>query len=62
MRVEHLRALAEFLEGLTELSNRTGVRVRPSIETCVQVGSDSLGLVAETDEDGVITYGVEQSS
>lgn len=56
-----LKALTEFLEGLTYLSNKTGVMACAFSHTDVELaGGATLQINSERDESGAIKYFVDE--
>lgn len=58
--IADLKALTEFLEGLTELSNRTGVMACAYTHTDVEIGETSLQVNSARDGDGRISYFIDE--
>lgn len=58
--IEDLKALTAFLEGLTELSNRTGVMACVYNGVEVDVDGTVLRINSTRTEDGVVSYYVDE--
>lgn len=62
--IEQLKALTRFLEGLTDLSLQTGIKLQHGghYPTSLEVNGEYLDLVIGTDADGNTTYAVTRES
>lgn len=58
--VEELKKLTEFLEGMTELSNRTGVMACVYSHTDVEIGDSSLQINSARSESGEVSYFIDE--